>query len=43
VSVLISRRIEYVAVTSKPDTAWMLQQARNLLMPSTTATDRCGS
>ena len=27
-----SRRIEYVAVTSKPDTAWMLQQARNLLM-----------
>jgi putative transposase len=27
-----SRRIEHVAVTSKPDTAWMLQQARNLLM-----------
>jgi putative transposase len=27
-----SRRIEYFAVTSKPDTAWMLQQARNLLM-----------
>jgi putative transposase len=27
-----SRRIEYVAVTSKPATAWMLQQARNLLM-----------
>jgi putative transposase len=27
-----SRRIEYVACTSKPDTAWMLQQARNLLM-----------
>jgi putative transposase len=26
------RRIEYFAVTSKPDTAWMLQQARNLLM-----------
>jgi putative transposase len=27
-----SRRIEYFAVTSRPDTAWMLQQARNLLM-----------
>jgi putative transposase len=27
-----SRRIEYFAITSKPDTAWMLQQARNLLM-----------
>ena len=27
-----SRRIEYFACTSKPDTAWMLQQARNLLM-----------
>jgi putative transposase len=27
-----SRMIECVAVTSKPDTAWMLQQARNLLM-----------
>jgi transposase InsO family protein len=27
-----SRRIEYVACTRKPDTAWMLQQARNLLM-----------
>jgi hypothetical protein len=27
-----SRRIEYFALTSKPDTAWMLQQARNLLM-----------
>ena len=27
-----SRRIEYVACTSKPDIAWMLQQARNLLM-----------
>jgi hypothetical protein len=27
-----SRRVEYLAVTSKPDTAWMLQQARNLLM-----------
>jgi len=27
-----SRRIEYFAVTSKPDTGWMLQQARNLLM-----------
>jgi transposase InsO family protein len=27
-----SRCVEYVAITSKPDTAWMLQQARNLLM-----------
>lgn len=27
-----SRRIEYLACHSKPDTAWMLQQARNLLM-----------
>lgn len=27
-----SRRIEYVACTGNPDTAWMLQQARNLLM-----------
>ena len=27
-----SRRIEYLACTTKPDTAWMLQQARNLLM-----------
>jgi putative transposase len=27
-----SRRVEYVACTSNPDTAWMLQQARNLLM-----------
>jgi transposase InsO family protein len=27
-----SRRIEYVACTSNPDTAWMLQQARNLLI-----------
>jgi putative transposase len=27
-----SRRIEYLACTSKPDTAWMLQQARNLLI-----------
>ncbi len=27
-----SRRIEYVACTSKPDAGWMLQQARNLLM-----------
>jgi transposase InsO family protein len=27
-----SRRIEYLAITSKPDTAWMLQQACNLLM-----------
>ncbi len=27
-----TRRIEYVACTSNPDGAWMLQQARNLLM-----------
>ncbi len=27
-----TRRVEYFAVTSKPDAAWMLQQARNLLM-----------
>ena len=27
-----NRRVEYFAVTGKPDTAWMLQQARNLLM-----------
>lgn len=29
---LSSRRVEYLAITSKPDTAWMLQQGRNLLM-----------
>jgi hypothetical protein len=27
-----SRRVEYLACTRNPDTAWMLQQARNLLM-----------
>ncbi len=27
-----TRRVEYVACTSKPDTAWMTQQARNLLI-----------
>ena len=27
-----SRRIEYVACTSNPDTVWMLQQARNVMM-----------
>ena len=27
-----TRRVEYVACTRKPDTAWMTQQARNLLM-----------
>ena len=27
-----SRRLEYVACTGNPNTAWMLQQARNLLM-----------
>jgi putative transposase len=26
------RRIEYFACTTRPDTAWMLQEARNLLM-----------
>jgi hypothetical protein len=26
------RRVEYCAGTSRPDTGWMLQQARNLLM-----------
>jgi hypothetical protein len=27
-----SRRVEHFALTSKPDTVWMVQQARNLLM-----------
>jgi putative transposase len=27
-----TRRVEYVACTTNPDTAWMIQQARNLLM-----------
>jgi transposase InsO family protein len=27
-----TRRVEYVACTANPDTAWMIQQARNLLM-----------
>jgi putative transposase len=27
-----SRRVEYFACTSKPNTGWMLQQARNLVM-----------
>src|SRR5438128_6238569 len=27
-----TRRLEYVACTSNPDTAWMTQQARNLLI-----------
>jgi hypothetical protein len=27
-----TRRVEYLASTSKPNSAWMLQQARNLLM-----------
>jgi hypothetical protein len=26
------RRLEYLACAGKPDTAWMMQQARNLLM-----------
>jgi hypothetical protein len=29
---LATRRVEFVACTSNPDTAWMLQQARNVLM-----------
>jgi putative transposase len=29
---LATRRVEYVACTGNPDTAWMIQQARNLLM-----------
>jgi putative transposase len=27
-----TRRVEYVACTANPDTAWMIQQARNMLM-----------
>jgi hypothetical protein len=27
-----TRRVEYVACTRNPDTAWMTEQARNLLM-----------
>ncbi len=27
-----TRRVEYVACTTNPDTGWMTQQARNLLM-----------
>jgi hypothetical protein len=27
-----TRRVEYVACTNNPDTAWMIQQARNLLI-----------
>jgi hypothetical protein len=27
-----SRRVEYFAITSKPNTTWTLQQARNLLI-----------
>jgi hypothetical protein len=33
-------RVEYVACASKPNTAWMIQQARNLLISMTAATDR---
>jgi putative transposase len=29
---IANRRIEYLACTRRPDTAWMVQQARNLLM-----------
>jgi putative transposase len=40
-----SRRVEYFACTSNPDTAWMMQQARNLLMEldDHNRTGRCGS
>jgi putative transposase len=38
-----SRRIEYFAITSKPDTAWMLQQARNLIMDLDDHERPCGS
>ena len=36
-----SRRIEYMACTSNPDGAWMLQQARNLLMNLDDRGQRC--
>jgi putative transposase len=29
---LATRRVEFVACTANPDTAWMIQQARNVLM-----------
>jgi hypothetical protein len=29
---IVSRRVEYLACTSNPNTTWMLQQARNLLV-----------
>jgi putative transposase len=35
-----TRRVEYVACTSNPDTAWMTQQARNLLMDLDDASQR---
>jgi putative transposase len=38
-----SRRIEYFALTTKPDTAWMLQQARDLLMELDDHTGGCDS
>jgi putative transposase len=36
----VTRRLEYVACTSNPDTAWMTQQARNLLMELDDRPDR---
>jgi putative transposase len=36
-----SRRIEYMACTSNPDGAWILQQARNLLMNLDDRGQRC--
>jgi putative transposase len=36
-----SRRIEYLACTSNPDGAWILQQARNLLMNLDDRGQRC--
>ena len=38
-----SRRIEYLACTSSPNTAWMLQQARNLLIQGDDRERRCDS
>jgi hypothetical protein len=36
-----SRRVEYVACTRNPETAWMLQQARILLMDLDDRGRRC--
>ncbi len=37
-----TRRVEYVACTSRPDTSWMSQQARNLLMDLDDRSQRVG-